>query len=417
MRFKCSPSGSRSPRQPASHTTGRRSTLPREHRPLILSRIYLLAPYRLACVAGGSLVAFFWTIFPKPLTDRTWLRRDLSATLYLMANYFGVINSTLNASVDSTAGDFSQPHTPAHQLHKAGRKIFSKVMLLIPSMAQHSEWQKWEPTIGGKFPREAYDDIILRSTGIMKYLTLVSYTLTHPNGGHPPPPAPDDEKKSPPSYDSNEENDEKESLASDGQPETSKCPFKAKHPASPDWTKALHEVLQALKPTHNAIVSTLTLLSNSLLSGQSLPPFVPLPRPYEATRRLQNTRLRKHKEPSPASSSMSDLIVDKAPVVELVSTNKTGGKDDEVELDPEGEHFTAGRENLPSHAHILDPELLQQPGYAEFTVLQVCTTLVCDDLEGLVKTVSGLVGVVDFSIRVEGSGTTLGSSTGKGKVD
>ena len=32
--------------------------------------IYLLAPYRLACVAGGSFVAFFWTIFPYPISDR-----------------------------------------------------------------------------------------------------------------------------------------------------------------------------------------------------------------------------------------------------------------------------------------------------------------------------------------------------------
>ncbi|KAK0623816.1 hypothetical protein B0T14DRAFT_536590 [Immersiella caudata] len=388
-------------------------------------RIYLLAPYRLACIAGGSLIAFFWTIFPKPMTDRTWLRRDLSATLYLMANYFGVINSTLAASVDKTVGDINTSHTPAHQLHKAGRKIFGKVMLLVPSMAQHSEWQKWEPTIGGKFPREAYDDIILRSTRIMKYLTLVSYTLTHPNGGPPPPQAPADEKSSPPSYDGGQENDEKGPGSSDGQRETSRCPFNAKAPVSPDWTKALHEALHALKPTHNAILSTLTLLSNSLLSGQSLPPFVPLPRPYEATRRLRNTRLRKNKKHESASSSAfsstSNLITDQAPVVELVSTNKTGDKDDddeEVELGVEDERPAPGKERPPSSAHlILDPELIEQPGYAEFTVLQVCTTLVCDDLEGLVKTVSGLVGVVDFSIRVEGSGSTLGSSGGKGKVD
>jgi ABC-type multidrug transport system permease subunit len=32
--------------------------------------IYQLAPYRLACVAGGSFVAFFWTIFPYPISDR-----------------------------------------------------------------------------------------------------------------------------------------------------------------------------------------------------------------------------------------------------------------------------------------------------------------------------------------------------------
>lgn len=39
-------------------------------------------------------------------------------------------------------------------------------------------------------------------------------------------------------------------------------------------------------------------------------------------------------------------------------------------------------------------------GYAEFVATQVCSTLVCDDLDGLVWAVSGLVGVVDFSFRV-----------------
>lgn len=32
--------------------------------------IYELGPYRLATVAGGLAVAFFWTIFPYPITER-----------------------------------------------------------------------------------------------------------------------------------------------------------------------------------------------------------------------------------------------------------------------------------------------------------------------------------------------------------
>jgi hypothetical protein len=80
-------------------------------------------------------------------------------------------------------------------------------------------------------------------------------------------------------------------------------------------------------------------------------------------------------------------------------------------------------------ANILDPRNIEQPGYAEFAVLQVCTTLVCDDLEGLVRSVSGLVGVVDFSFRLgpgegDGSGSESslelgrgGTRRGKGKAD
>ncbi|KAK0662997.1 hypothetical protein QBC41DRAFT_27189 [Cercophora samala] len=371
---------------------------------------YLLAPYRLACVAGGSLVAFFWTIFPSPLTDRTWLRRDLSATLYLVANYFGVISSTLRSNLDDTAGDADTPGTPAHQLHKVGRKIFGKVMMLVPSMMQHSEWQRWEPTIGGRFPREAYDDIIARSTRIMSYLTLISYTLMHPTRVY---------------HAKSEMNDVQE----DGE----------KPVRSREWLNALAKVLRTLRPTHHSILSTLTLLSNSLLSGQSLPPFLPLPRPYEMTRRLMTLSSSPpysrgvHDEDNGADeeSTEEEDEVDGAPV-RLVDSRT--GRDDRDEdrllrkrttrsnhqLGNIPEHHSGGRsrgqarKGRSAEVNILDPRNMEQPGYAEFAVLQVCTTLVCDDLEGLVKAVSGLVGVVDFSFRYEGSESTLGAVEGVG---
>ncbi|KAK5655727.1 hypothetical protein OQA88_5264 [Cercophora sp. LCS_1] len=335
-----------------------------------------LAPYRLACVAGGSLVAFIWTIFPKPVSDRTWLRRDLSATLYLTANYFGVINSILKASLDDTAGDFNRPGTPANQLYKAGRKIFGKVMMVIPSMILHSAWQKWEPTIGGRFPREAYDDIILRSTRIMNYLTLISYTLTHPN------------RKRCSDNDKHEETD----IDGHGAPGRQSDATALNEENATAWRDALTKVFEALNPTHHAILSSLTLLSNSLLSGQSLPPFVPLPRPYEMTRRLM--WLERY---GSAGSAYEDFV---SRSIDL----RTTAKEERPTTSQSRPLSQAGRP-----LNILDPRNMDQPGYAEFAVLQVCTTLVCDDLEGLMRDVSGLVGVVDFSFRVGGSDSTLGS--------
>ncbi|KAK3989450.1 hypothetical protein QBC44DRAFT_327370 [Cladorrhinum sp. PSN332] len=360
---------------------------------------YLLASYRLACVAGGSLVAFFWTIFPSPLTDRTWLRRDLSATLYLVANYFGVISSTLRSNLDGTAGDISTPGTPAHHLHKIGRKIFGKVMMLIPSMSQHSEWQRWEPTIGGKFPREAYDDIILRSTRIMAYLTLISYTLMHPTQTF--------------SKISEEETGNDEELP----PRTPSVASSQ----SREWLDAMTKVLTTLKPTHHTILSTLTLLSNSLLSGQSLPPFLPLPKPYELTRRLM--RLGHHSNNQ--NEDGDEKITDLSPI-HLVNS-RTGQDDYDHSY---GNDNDKNKRQAKAAAELLDPKNMEQPGYAEFAVLQVCTTLVCDDLSGLVRAVSGLVGVVDFSFRFEEDDELGESSTGssggrrgkikgkgKGKVD
>ncbi|EME87691.1 uncharacterized protein MYCFIDRAFT_169467 [Pseudocercospora fijiensis CIRAD86] len=47
---------------------------------------YLLAPYRLATVCGGLAVAYIWTIFPCPVSESTELRKDIGASLYLLAN-------------------------------------------------------------------------------------------------------------------------------------------------------------------------------------------------------------------------------------------------------------------------------------------------------------------------------------------
>lgn len=395
-----------------------------------MHRTYLLAPYRLACVAGGSLIAFFWTIFPSPLTDRTWLRRDLSATLYLVANYFGVIRSTIQSNVRGTSGDVNIPGTPAHQLFKVSRKIFGKVTMLISSMSQHSEWQRWEPTIGGKYPREAYDNIILRSTRIMAYLTLVSYTLKHPTRLRPM-----------------DEGREDGSAEDPRRPRSRGIPGPlASRPSSASsttqqWAAALSEVFTALKPSHHAIVSTLTLLSNSLLSGQRLPPFLPLPRPHEVAGQL--ARLRRQSVSAPTVPEGDDAAGDGGPV--RMVDSRTGRDYSYREGSGSGAHARPRRRNRnrsrSRHRHaavasVLDPRNMEQPGYAEFAVLQVCTTLVCDDLEELVKAVSGLVGVVDFSFRFVGSDSMLswghddegcsggsgaddgaGGSRGKGKVD
>lgn len=84
--------------------------------------------------------------------------------LYLLANYSSVINTTMKASISGTLGDVEVPGSPAQNLFKIRRKMFGKLTLLLPSLQMHANFQKWEPSIGGKFPEEKYQDIILRST-------------------------------------------------------------------------------------------------------------------------------------------------------------------------------------------------------------------------------------------------------------
>ncbi|OLN85314.1 Uncharacterized protein C57A7.05 [Colletotrichum chlorophyti] len=349
---------------------------------------YLLAPYRLACVAGGCFIAFMWTIFPSPVTDRRWLRRDLSASLYLLANYFSVINVTIKSTMEETHGDIKMPGTPAHKMAKERQRILGKLLLILPSLDQHAQWQKWEPDIGGKFPRDTYEDVIRRSTSIMRYLTLIAYTITWKPRDRPATPSSSSDRV---------------------------------------WIRALSQVLAGIEPAQHSILSTLTLLSNSLLSGQSLPPYMQLPRPNELTRKLLHL-------PAP---DLGQGIRRRGSELEhrLVTVNtRTGsevrpsGRKQSVAESPTSD--TSTMTSLPELSEtmsplgsgsILDVRNVEQHGYTEFAVLQVCSSLVCDDLEGLVRSVSSLVGVVDFSFRINGSEETLTSSDeddrGKGKMD
>ncbi|OBT82678.1 hypothetical protein VE02_09333 [Pseudogymnoascus sp. 03VT05] len=212
---------------------------------------YQLAFYRLACVAGGSFVAFIWTIFPYQLSDRSLLRKDLGSMLYLLANYYSVVNSTTRSRLHNTEGDMRSKTSPHGQLQKARHKIFGKLMMILPSLKQHAEWQKWEPAVGGKFPRETYEAIILRSTNIMNYLSLISYatqTWSREEGSIPT------------------------------KPETA---------TQRAWLNDLSVLIEDVGPTSHQITSTLSLLSASIIQGSTLPPYIQLPPPYYLNRRLE----------------------------------------------------------------------------------------------------------------------------------
>lgn len=122
--------------------------------------IYELAPYRLATVAGGLLVAFIWTIFPYPITEHSALRQDLGKAIYLLANFYSVIHETVNARIRRDEGDLKDKNSPGYKLQKARLKVFSKTGLVISSLKQHLQFLNWEIPIGGKFPKKNYTEII-----------------------------------------------------------------------------------------------------------------------------------------------------------------------------------------------------------------------------------------------------------------
>lgn len=137
------------------------------------------------------------------------------------------------------------------------------------------------------------------------------------------------------------------------------------------WLHLLDEAIEGMSPVHNQILSTLVLLSNSLLSGQSLPPYLPLPKPFEMMQHLLRLPSQQHSSRGPKKQSNTE------------------------------EEQAAGPEPAPEAWNLLDARNMEQQGYTEFAVLQVCSTLIVSELRGLIVTVSDLVGTVDFSFRVD----------------
>lgn len=192
------------------------------------------------------------------------------------------------------------------------------------------------------------------------------------------------------------------------------APKGAAESSDKDWMHVLGEVFEDVSPVHNQILSTLTLLSNSLLSGQSLPPYLPLPKPYEMTKHLlsmpadgDSTARRKsaHRGAQHSSATSSSSASSTSSSSSTHSTAPHNDADGEPSTNQNtttsSEHDDTRRPRPLEARSLLDARNMEQKGYTEFAVLQVCSTLIVGDLEGLIATVAGLVGTVDFSFRVE----------------
>lgn len=206
--------------------------------------IYLLAPYRLAVVSGGMAVAFIWTFFPYPLTARSQLRKDLGVSLYLLAQFYGCVHTTIRMRLGGEEGEETDKGSPGRRLQKASEGLFTKELVLLAGLRQHSAFTVWEPSFGGKFPRKEYDAIIQGVQNILNYMALISYST--------------------------------KSFSS--------------HPGSPNkgpWMEAFNLLIQSLNVSSQEITSMLSLLSASVTSGNPLPPYLKPPSAFKLTARLE----------------------------------------------------------------------------------------------------------------------------------
>ncbi|KAF2826010.1 hypothetical protein CC86DRAFT_294491 [Ophiobolus disseminans] len=238
--------------------------------------IYELGPYRLATVAGGLAVAFFWTVFPYPITDHSALRQSLGGALYLSANLYSIMHEQVMARIRGDAGDEENDKaSPGYALNKARNKVFAKQMLTLQGLKMHAGFVKWEFPLGGKFPVKEYNDIISQVTNIVNYTALLGYAsqaFTHPslNPSTTTTPYPTHTPaESPPSN--------LNPLLSPTSPLQ----------ASPQWFNDFRRLIKTTNITSHEITSLLALLSSSITNGQPLPPYLHSPEAYQLSKKLE----------------------------------------------------------------------------------------------------------------------------------
>ena len=125
---------------------------------------YDVAAMRVACVLWGTCVSIFFTYLPYPITARGLLRRDMATIMQLLANYHAVVHATLKARLRGSEGDKADEHSRGRVLSHARKAMFNKMMLLSSSVKHNVYLQKYEPTLGGRFPVVIFEDILSQLT-------------------------------------------------------------------------------------------------------------------------------------------------------------------------------------------------------------------------------------------------------------
>jgi len=208
--------------------------------------IYELAPIRLATVVGGLALAWFWTIFPYPISEHSQVRQNLGKSLYLLANYYSVLHETVNVRLRGAEGDRKSKDSPGVKLDKARLTVFTKCNVLLAGLRAQSAFVKFDIPIGGRFPRETYQEIVGQMQSALNFMSLVSIaskTFT-------------------------------EMQAAEEQEHGSQ------------WLVNLRRIVQGANLTSQQITTVLALLSASITSGSPLPPYLSIPEPYALSEQL-----------------------------------------------------------------------------------------------------------------------------------
>lgn len=213
--------------------------------------IYLFGPYKLAAVAAGCAISFFWVIFPYPITAKSQLRRLLGRSLFVLAQFYSCMHTTIELWFADELGTQTDPSSPGYRLQASRHKIFKEEMLLLTGLRMHSHFSTFEPPIGGRFPKERYDNIIAEIQRILTSMSLMAHTT---------------------------QNLDALAIESDhGDADRGN-----------QWMRRLADIaLKSADFNSHRITSLLCHLSAAIANGQPLPPYLSMPDLFPLARQLQ----------------------------------------------------------------------------------------------------------------------------------
>ncbi|KAJ5261147.1 hypothetical protein N7478_011742 [Penicillium angulare] len=216
--------------------------------------IYIFGPYKLAAVAAGCAISFFWVIFPYPITAKSQLRKLLGKSLFVLAKFYSAMHATIELWLVNELGDIEDKTSPAYQLQGSRHKIFKDEMMLLTGLRMHSHFSTFEPPIGGKFPKPIYDNIISEIQRILTSMSLMAHITQTLD-------------------------------ALSVEPDSSPSPVEDQH--GEEWKSRLAEI--ALKSTDfnsHRITSLLCHLSASISNAQPLPPYLSTPDSFPLAKQM-----------------------------------------------------------------------------------------------------------------------------------
>ena len=210
-------------------------------------------------------------------------------------------------------GDLSEPTSPGRLLDRARNKLFAEEMVLLAALRSHGEFTKYEPTVGGAFPKAIYDDIASEIQTILVSMDLMAHSTRGLERISARSASPDressdgseseseqeeqDDEVEDEDEDEDEEDGDEESIyekPNDSRNTSHQSSFEEEeqHGANPvrdgKWIAKLAKATNVPSFHSHIVTSVLYHLSAAVINGFSLPPYLTPPHPFPLARNLRN---------------------------------------------------------------------------------------------------------------------------------